>query len=500
MSQIKVSNLSFTYDGSVEPVFENVSFQIDTNWKLGFTGRNGRGKTTFCKLLMGEYPYQGTITHSVQFSYFPFPVSDGELLTQYVVDEAVGDYEQWQLLRELAGLEVEEDVLYRPFHTLSNGEQTKVMLAALFLKENGFLLIDEPTNHLDAQGRALVARYLKSKKGFLLVSHDRAFLDGCVDHILSINKTNIQVVQGNFSTWMENKNRQDAFEQGRSDQLRREIRRLEKTAKEKAAWADKVEATKTGTRNSGLRPDRGYIGHKSAKMMQRAKNIEGRQSAAIEEKRGLLQNVETAEDLKLHPLTYHKNRLAEAKDLAVFYDGSPVFSGVDFEILAGERVCLRGGNGSGKSSILKLLLGRDIAYTGTLNVGSGLKISYVPQSSSGLAGSLDAFIAEREVDESLFKTILRKLDFSRELFTRDLARYSEGQKKKVLLAASLCESAHLYIWDEPLNYIDVISRMQIEDLLTEYAPTLIFVEHDAAFCENIATKVVEIESARTCAP
>ena len=492
MSQIKVSDLSFTYEGSLSPVFENVSFQMDTNWKLGFTGRNGRGKTTFCKLLLGEYPYQGTITHSTAFTYFPFPVEDPTQLTAYVAEELAPDHEPWQLQRELSLLEVDEDVLWRPFDTLSNGERTKVMLAALFLRENHFLLIDEPTNHLDARGRRLVADYLARKKGFLLISHDRAFLDGCVDHILSINKTDIQVVQGIFSTWMENKERQDAFEQSRSDALRKDIKRLEKTAREKAVWADKVEATKTGTRNAGLRPDRGYIGHKAAKMMQRSKNLENRQNAAIAEKKGLLQNVESAEELKLHPLEFRKSRLVEVKDLSIAYDGRQVCAGVDFEIAAGERVCLAGGNGSGKSSLLKLLMGEEIPHTGAVQAASGLKISYVPQSSSGLSGSLDDFIRDRQVEESLFKAILRKLDFSRELFTQPMERYSEGQKKKVLLAGSLCDQAHLYIWDEPLNYIDVISRMQIEDLLLAYEPTLLFVEHDAAFCQHVATRVVEL--------
>ena len=137
-------------------------------------------------------------------------------------------------------------------------------------------------------------------------------------------------------------------------------------------------------------------------------------------------------------------------------------------------------------------MGEEIPHTGVVQTASGLKISYVPQSSSGLSGSLDDFIRDRQVEESLFKAILRKLDFSRELFTQPMERYSEGQKKKVLLAGSLCDQAHLYIWDEPLNYIDVISRMQIEDLLLAYEPTLLFVEHDAAFCQHVATRVVEL--------
>ena len=176
MSLIQVSNLTFAYEGSYDPIFENVSFQIDTNWRLGFTGRNGRGKTTFLNLLLGRFPYQGNISTSVSFSYFPYEVPDKTHLAINVVEDIYPDYQYWQLAREINLLQLEEEALYRPFGTLSNGEQTKLMLAVLFLKENNFLLIDEPTNHLDIQGRELVSRYLKSKKGFILVSHDRAFL------------------------------------------------------------------------------------------------------------------------------------------------------------------------------------------------------------------------------------------------------------------------------------------------------------------------------------
>ena len=192
-SIINVTNLTFAYDGSYDNIFENVSFQIDTEWKLGFTGRNGRGKTTFLNLLLKKYEYSGTISSSVPFEYFPYEVTDKEQLTTDVISSVYYDFQQWQLMRELNLLQVSEDVLYRPFDTLSNGEQTKVLLAALFLKENSFLLIDEPTNHLDVNARKIVGDYLNSKKGFILVSHDRNFLDSCVDHILSINRNNIEI-------------------------------------------------------------------------------------------------------------------------------------------------------------------------------------------------------------------------------------------------------------------------------------------------------------------
>ena len=236
MSMIRVENLTFSYPSSSDNIFENVNFQIDTNWKLGFVGRNGRGKTTFLKLLQGMYSYSGRIQSSVQFDYFPYFVADKQRITENVLQEVCPQAEEWEIMRELSCLKVDSNVLWRPFEALSNGEQTKVLLAALFLNKGHFLLIDEPTDHLDVEARELVSAYLKRKKGFILVSHDRYFLDNCVDHILSLNKTDIQVQSGNFSSWMENFERQQSFEAARNENLQKEIRRLRQTAKQVSAW------------------------------------------------------------------------------------------------------------------------------------------------------------------------------------------------------------------------------------------------------------------------
>ena len=488
MSLINVTNLTFAYDGSYENIFENVSFQLDTNWRLGFTGRNGRGKTTFLNLLLGKYEYRGSISASVAFSYFPYHVKDPSVLAIDAVEQMHPDYEYWRVAREMAKLALEDEVLYRPYGTLSNGEQTKLQLAVLFSKENNFLLIDEPTNHLDIRGRELVSRYLSGKRGFILVSHDRSFLDGCVDHILSINKSDIQICKGNFSTWWENKRKQDAFEQAENEKLKREISRLEETAREKATWSDRTEATKIGSHVF----DRGYVGHKAEKMMARSKAIEKRQTAAIEEKSKLLKNIERSDDLKIFQTPFHTKRLAELKAVTIDYGGGAVCENISFEIRMGDRIALQGANGSGKSSIIKLLCGENIPHTGEVWLGNGLKISYVNQDTSGLRGKLTDFARESGIDESLFLAMLAKLDVPKAQMEKDMSALSAGQKKKVLLARSICEPMHLHIWDEPMNYIDIISRMQIEAVLKEYKPTILFVEHDKAFCENVATKVVEL--------
>ncbi len=492
MSLINVTNLTFSYEGSYDNIFENVSFQINTDWKLGFTGRNGRGKSTFLNLLLGKYEYSGNISASVSFEYFPFNVLNKEKNTIDVISGIYPDYLHWKLMCELSLLEVSEDILYRPFDSLSNGEQTKVLLATLFLKENSFLLIDEPTNHLDMSARKLVTDYLNKKRGFILVSHDRAFLDNCVDHILSINKTNIEIQKGNFSCWWENKKRKDSFEFAENEKLKKDINRLSKSAKRASGWSHLVEKTKNGTTNSGSKLDKGYVGHKAAKMMKRSKSIEKRQQTAIDEKSKLLKNIESSDSLNISQLAYHKNLLVEFENVSIFYDDKMVCKDVNFTIEQGDRIALIGKNGSGKSSIIKLICELDINYTGTIKKGSQLKISYVSQDTSHLQGNLTDYSTNNEIDESLFKSILRKLDFSRVQFEKDMETFSDGQKKKVLIAKSLCEKVHLYIWDEPLNFIDIISRIQIEELLLEYSPTLLFVEHDSEFCKNIATKILEL--------
>lgn len=488
MSLIQVSNLTFAYDGSYDNIFEKVNFQIDTNWKLGFIGRNGRGKTTFQNLLQGKYEYQGSISASVAFSYFPYKVSDPTAFSIDVVDEIYPDYQYWQLAREMAKLQLDEDVLYRPYGTLSNGEQTKLQLAVLFSKENNFLLIDEPTNHLDIRGREIISQYLNGKKGFILVSHDRAFLDGCVDHILSINKANIEIQRGNFSSWYENKRRQDAFDLSENEKLKKEITRLEETARQKAAWADRSESAKIGSHIF----DRGFAGHKSAKMMARSKSIAARQQAAIEEKSKVLKNIEQSDELKIFQTPFHTKRLVQLQDVSIAYEDKQVCCGVNFAIEQGDRIVLQGANGSGKSSLIKLICGEDIPHRGQRRIGNGLRISYVSQDASGLRGKLTDFALNSGIEESLFLAMLAKLDVPKTQMEKDMSALSAGQKKKVLLAKSICEPAHLHIWDEPMNYIDVISRMQIEELLLQFQPTILFVEHDKVFCEKIATKFVNI--------
>lgn len=513
MSEINVTNLTFCYEGSYDNIFENVSFHIDTSWKLGFIGRNGKGKSTFLNLLLGKYAYQGKITSSEPFDYFPYeiPINKMSENTISIIEWIYPDYELWKICRELDLLNVDASVLYRPYSTLSHGERTKVMLSVLFSRDQFFLLIDEPTNHLDMETRELLSHYLSSKKGFILVSHDRSFLDSCIDHVLVLNRNSIVVEKGNFSSWWENKQRKDQFEKATNERLKKDILKLEESARQSAAWADKIEQTKIGfnplKEHDRFLDTRAYIAEKSRRMQQRRKNLENRQQNAIEEKKELLKDLEISAELKLFPLVFHKELFVSFVNCLLGYQNDKnICSDLSFEMKQGERILLKGRNGCGKSSIIKAILQHknvrllnnlpikylpeNLKLSGDLSVSSGLVISYISQDTSYLCGTLDKYIEQNHLDNTLMKSILRQLDFERNQFTKNMECFSEGQKKKVLIATSLASRANLYIWDEPLNYIDVFSRMQIEKLILDSKPTMLFVEHDKLFGDKIATKTI----------
>jgi lincosamide and streptogramin A transport system ATP-binding/permease protein len=403
------------------------------------------------------------------------------------------------------------------------------MLAVLFSGENEFLLIDEPTNHLDRKGREIIRDYLNSKKGFILVSHDRDLLDAVTDHMLVLNRESIEVINGNFTTWQENKERADAYALAENEKHLKEIGKLKASADRAARWADKNENTKIGfdpiKEHDRCLSTRSYIGAKTKKMQSRVKNFEKRIDREIEEKEGLLKDIENVDDLKLMPLTHHKKCLVDVRDFSLGYGRMPdenanesdgftsVLTNITFQLMQGDILFLNGDNGCGKSSLIKAIMkeagagveagideresvgakqGSSMITSGKLETASGLIISYINQDTAHLKGSLKEYAEKNSLDYSLFLTLLRKLDMNRIQFEKNMEDYSEGQKKKVLIAASLLTSAHLYIWDEPLNYIDIFSRMQIEKLIEKYKPTMILVEHDTRFREKLGTKIINL--------
>lgn len=481
MPSIIIKDLTFGYDGSDRNLFEDINVTLDTSWRLALAGRNGRGKTTFLKLLKGELPYKGSISGVPEVVSFPF---DEEL-----------DVEDWRVRKELNLMGADPDIMWRPMDTLSGGERTKLMLARLFSYDGIYPLIDEPTNHLDMTGREKVAEYLSTKEGFILISHDRSFLDRCTDHTLVITKTGIELTAASYSTWWENNEQRMESERARNSQLHKEIDSINKAIKQNASWAGKAETSKNRAHASSKVAEdhfrRAYEGEKARKLMSLAKNLQNRNEKKLKEKEGLLTDEEKSEKLKITGSEHHNRTPIIIRNAELFRDGLSVTCIEGLTVERGSKISLQGSNGCGKSTLIKYLAGtgesEGITAEGDIYIAPGLKISYVGQDTSSLHGPLYDIANDRGADKTLLTTILIKMGFGKDAITRDTDTFSLGQKKCVMIALSLCEQADIYLWDEPLNYIDVYIRQEIERLIKDSDITLLFVEHDRTFNEAVST-------------
>lgn len=385
MSSIKISNLSFRYEDSSDYIFNNLNLDLDSTWRLGLVGRNGRGKTTFLKLLNRRLLGRGKIQTKLNFSYYPVSINDPENILLYELQSQV-QFEQWQLERELNLLDTDPNLIWQPFNTLSGGEQTKILLALSFTDQNSFPLIDEPTNHLDEASRKEVSNYLLGhRQGYIVVSHDRDFLNQVTDHILAIENSEIHLYQGNFATYEEVKNARDEFNREKNQKLAGEISNLHNQKEQFYHWAQKIEAKKKlGQKTQYIINRRSIInkaglGHASAKMMKKSINARNRMDKRIEEKEGLMVNIEDVPSLMMNYCPNYHQVLIEIKDLNVSIQDKELFTDLNLVVRNHGVVSLEGKNGTGKSTLLKLLLGkaREVSYRGNYRLANGLAISYL---------------------------------------------------------------------------------------------------------------------------
>lgn len=286
MSKITIEDMTYYYEDFYHSVFEHVNLVLDTDWKMGLIGRNGRGKTTLLKLLDRELEVSaGRIETASSIVYFPYQWDSKYTNTMDIIKENIGGLktmelamdrllvqmneeteqtmdcgrylqlqEQYQnmggyqaeskIYKELKDMQLDTSLLDRDFETLSGGERTSMLIIALFLRKDTFVLLDEPTNHLDEQRKRAVAAYLKRKKGFILVSHDVRFLNQVVDHILAINKSDITLEQGNYATWKKNMEQKESYELRTRQHLEEEIVQLERRAGTTRKWAETANTQK----------------------------------------------------------------------------------------------------------------------------------------------------------------------------------------------------------------------------------------------------------------
>nr|WP_240841915.1 ABC-F family ATP-binding cassette domain-containing protein [Acidaminobacter sp. JC074] len=515
--------MDFFYGEYFNPIFESVNLNLDLTWKLGLIGRNGRGKTTLLNLIHGSLePTRGKVVVPIQTEMFPY-AHDATGTCLDVIRRCIAPFDEWEkLMHELedhmteASMETYGDILEAymeadgfiineliekemnlmglrldllelPFEDLSGGEKTKVQIIALFLKKNRFLLLDEPTNHLDLEGRQTLSNYLNHKSGFIVVSHDRLFVDAIVDHILSINKNNIYIEKGGYTSWQVNKDRQDYYEYKTSEKLKREIKNLEEATKRTRTWSDNKEAEKIGSGG-----DKGYIGARAKGMMKRALAFEKRMNQNLEEKKTLLKNMETPRDIILKQGEIDIETLVEVKNVSLSYGNHRVIENLSFRINKGDRIWVRGINGSGKTTLIKALLGDLKPESGSVQVHEGVKLVYSSQIPRWQSGYLLDHMKDEGILRHWFQMVLNYLDIDDSYYDRPIESFSEGEKKKIDIARSLMGNDHVLVWDEPLNYVDITIRTQIEKAILKYQPTMIFVEHDVYFGQHIATDTIDL--------
>lgn len=507
MSKIVFENVSFSYSGSHDEIIKELNLEIDLSWKLGLVGRNGEGKTTLLKLLSGQFgkEYSGKIICESQVEYFPYFTQDSDKTMMEVIKNIIAPFIEWEeqmkifqenleeenqeryfqlldLYMEHGGYTIEETIkkelfkigmsekcLRKTFLYLSEGEKTKALIVALLLKKDTFLLIDEPTNHLDIGGRISVGKYLGEKNGFLLVSHDAEFLNLCTDHILFISKNQITLQKGNFDVWKQNWEREKLNQEKRKDSLDIQKDKMDQQVNTLREWEKKA-------------------GEKSeVRIARKAKQVERGRELVLAERSKIGTQIFQMDSLKMNCRKQKNELLLSAHNLKYEVGQEVILEESQFSIKAGERIFISGINGCGKTTLIKILLG-EINAQGTLYKRPGLKISYIPQITKDLFGTIYDFSEKYNFNPTIFVSILRQLGVGMQILKESMENFSEGERKKVYLAKSIIEESDLYIWDEPLNYLDIISRVQIEEMVKQYNPTMIFIEHDLSFSLKVATQ------------
>jgi ATP-binding cassette subfamily F protein 3 len=528
---LHVSDLSKQYGDNL--LFQQVSFDLNASERVALIGPNGSGKTTLLRILIGEEaPDRGSVRFDVPLSrvgYMPQGLAYddaavvGEFLTDPSRDEgawvarieslslalsrATGaerdtlEAEYAQALERLSGAQVIpeyriETVLYglglstlhkgTPVAHLSGGQKTRIGLARLLLQEPDILLLDEPTNHLDIAALEWLESYLAGYRGaMLIVSHDRAFLEGTATTVYELGneRRTLAVYPGTYSDYSLAKQRERERTWQQYGEQQERIARLEDAIRQWKGQATRIEGE---TINFHYRKKAKKVAHQAV--------IRQRRLERMLESEDLIDKPVQGWQVKLEFLNTPPSGqdVLTVAGLAKAYGEHTLFRDVDLLLRRGERVVLLGANGTGKTTFLRLVVGRESPTAGELRVGAGVKIGYFSQEQETLRperNALQTVQAAAGLNDTDARSFLHYYLFAGDDVFTPVGDLSYGERARLALGMLVLQGCNLLLLDEPVNHLDIPSRELFEQALASFEGTVLAVVHDRYFCRRFSTSI-----------
>ena len=389
--------------------------------------------------------------------------------------QVIGGYETQEKFSKMCSrFNINERMLKQNYNDLSGGEKTKINLAKLLLKSPDILLLDEPTNHLDIESLNFLEELVTNYNGtVLIVSHDRYFLDKVATKTILIEKGKSIIYFGNYSYFLKEDERRTLAQFEKYKNQQKQIEKMKESIKKLRKFGEIA---------------------KNEMFFKRAKSIEKRLEK-IEVLEKVTLNLKSI-DFKFNIENRFGNDVLKIDNLTKKFEQKTIFENVSTYIKYGEKVALMGKNGTGKSALIKMILGKDTQYSGEIKLGTSIKVGYIPQNitfENINESILDYFLKDNSFNETQARTKLAKYGFRGENVFKKIYSLSGGEKVRLLLIKLIQKDINFLILDEPTNHIDIDTRELLEEALNEYAGTVLFVSHDRFFINKLATKVLSIK-------
>lgn len=473
---LKLQDISFEIKDTF--LFEHVTATVKQGEVIGIIGRNGAGKSTLLQFIRGMLvPTTGEIKGL-------------ETVKTAIVEQELAHFTRMEITAREADLLSKWKVPNLPFEALSGGEKLKMRLAEGFSQGAQILMLDEPTNHLDEQSTTFLIKQVQHYKGtIIVVSHDRYFLDSVAKKIWSIEDKKLIEHNGNYSNYMAEREHRRLTQQRAYDKQQKNIERIEAQMQELTAWSHKGHAQ--STKLEGFKE---YHRVKAKRLDSQVKSKKKRLEAELEKAK--VEAVKPESEIRFSLGTNQRvgKRFLETKNVSLRFDDRLLFKDVNVTAQFGDKIAVKGTNGSGKTSFLKVILGQ-LKAEGEVWVSPAANIGYLTQEVFDLP--LDQtpeqyFYQETFEERGKVRNLMKNLGFTSTHWTSSIGEMSMGERVKCKLMAYIVADKNVLILDEPTNHLDLPSREQLEQTLAQYNGTLLVVSHDRYFLDKVTNSVWEV--------